>query len=206
MFENNPEIFYEPEEPNLHDMLEIVQAQTTQFENSATYFINKGTAKSMESVDDQIGALSESIRNALIFVSESEEYPVEEKAGLMASILVDDDKRRVEFLNKLCEPPEERLFRVGYPDETLIATQISQMMDFYDSPEDAVQKIFEYHMVNMEKDMDYFSRTPIAIEKMATREQIEKIQSSLIRIGETVIGTALGIYLAINLSNKRHKK
>jgi len=206
MFENNPEIFYEPEEPNLHDLLEIVHAQTAQFENSATYFINKGTAKSMESVDDQIGALSESIRNALFFVSESEEYPVEEKAGLMASILVDDDKRRVKFLNKLCEPPEERLFRVGYPDETLIATQISQMMDFYDSPEDAVQKIFEYHMVNMEKDMDYFSRTPIAIEKMATREQIEKIQSSLIRIGETVIATTIGVYLAASVFYRHRKK
>lgn len=206
MPQDTSELLPDPEEQNLHDMMSQVSMRAIQFELSAASFLKKGSDKSLEMVNLQINELASTIENALCFVSSSEEYNIEEKAGIMATIIIDDDKRRVTFLNDLCATSGDEPFKVGYPEEEIIATQIQEVIEYSDEPDDIVEKIIDYHTQNMEMDISNLINSPIAVEKVADRARKDKNNARLQHIGETVVATAIGVYLAMSLSNKRHKK
>lgn len=144
--------------------------------------------------------LARNINRTVTFILDNAELDIDEKAGLIANVLINDDERRQQYLIALCQPENDNYFPKGYMGfDTVrkgIANIIDNTEDDYDHEDDAVDLIMQLHMGFINVDINNFFQSGAVAEKIQKRERIENFKKRAIMLGGIAVASGVGSAIA----------
>lgn len=195
-----PEPRESQQEETLFDYYSSLDESTLNGEDAIASYLRKPTTENGVNIGASFTQLAMSIKNILRFIVNDEELAEDEKASMIANVLIADDERRNNFLISLCQPDGEGRFRKGYKDFDTVRSGVEEIISISkedDFEEDYVDLIMRTHVDFMNTDIHDFITTDVVVEREQKHERRDLLKKQIIKLGGTAVASAIGSGIAV---------
>ena len=182
-----------PEDYGLVDLLEQLEKQTKKFFENLISYKQRPSYTRFEPIVDGLDDIASSINQTIVFILNTDDSTQDEKVTLIADVLKNDDKKRVDFLNTIFKPSEEYEFHEGYPDDEDLVEELNLLLDQELENEQTASFILQDHCENMFCDLDGLTTHPYVMRRMARIERQKSIGRNVLRVGTTATAVTMGV-------------
>jgi len=184
----------------LFDHLTRLDDFTLEGEDAISEFLSDPTAENGSYVMSSFERLAGSIKTTLEHIASAPELTYDEKASMIASILIRDDERRNKFLVNMCKPEDDNYFHTGYKDIDTEKARIAEVITFAEEDEcedSLVDIIMQPHLYFMNADIRRFVSSDAVVEKVYKKERREALKKQAIQLGSITVASAIGSGIAV---------